>query len=189
MKAEEFADILQLNPMLKAVSDMDMLDEAIKAPGDFIFFLTGSILDLEEATQKCHESGAYVFLHLDLIKGFSRDVEALRYIKDIIKADGVISTKVSLLKNARAAGLIIVQRLFMLDSTSFEASMSSYNVLKPDAVEILPGVMPKIIKKASDRIKVPIISGGFIENKEEIIACLKGGASSISTSRASLWYK
>ncbi len=189
MKSEEFVDLLQLNPMLKAVSDMEMLDEAIKAPGDFIFFLTGSILDLEDATRKCHKNGAYVFLHLDLIKGFAKDAEALRYIKDVIKADGVISTRISLLKHARNAGLLIVQRLFMLDSTSFEASMSSYNTLKPDAVEILPGVMPKIIRKASKRIKVPIISGGFIEDKEEIIACLKSGASSISTSRASLWYK
>ncbi len=189
MKLKEFAELLQDNPILKAVSDMDSLDKAINAPGDFIFFLTGSILDLKEATRKCHKSGAYVFLHLDLIKGFSRDVEALKYIKDEIKADGVISTKVSLLKQARAVGLIIVQRLFMIDSTSFEASLTSYNTLRPDAVEILPGVMPKIIKKASDKIKVPIISGGFIEDKQEIIACLKSGAASISTSRASLWYK
>ncbi len=189
MEVQEFRDVLGDNPLIKAISDLNNLDEAIRAPGQFIFLLTGSIMELEEVVARCHESGAYVFLHLDLIKGFSRDSEALKYIKNVIKADGVISTKHSLLKAARAEGLIVVQRMFMLDSSSFEAALTSLKSLKPDAVEIIPGVMPKIIKRTAKKIRVPIITGGFIETKDEIITCLKAGAASISTSAVDLWYK
>lgn len=39
-------------------------------------------------------------------------------------------------------------------------------LLVPDAVEILPGLMPKIIKKLCSTVNVPINAGGLISDKE-----------------------
>ena len=58
---------------------------------------------------------------------------------------------------------------------------------KPTAIEILPGLMPKIIKKINKAVKVPIITGGLIEDKEDIINALGNGAMGISTTKKELW--
>ena len=43
--------------------------------------------------------------------------------------------------------------------------------------------MPKIIKKINKAVKVPIITGGLIEDKEDIINALGSGAMGISTTK------
>lgn len=47
--------------------------------------------------------------------------------------------------------------------------------------------MPKIIKKINKAVKVPIITGGLIEDKEDIINALGNGAMGISTTKKELW--
>lgn len=189
MKHHSFVELLQVNPVICAVSHLEKLEDAFAAPGDIIFMLTGDIMNLAEVVSQCHEHKKYVFVHLDLIKGFSRDAVSLKYIKEVIKADGVISTKISLLKIARSEGLLIVQRLFMLDSTSYQVSVNSVHSLYPDAIEIMPGIMPKVIRRTCQTLSFPIICGGLIDCKEEAIMCLKNGATAISTTATDLWYE
>ena len=45
--------------------------------------------------------------------------------------------------------------------------MSKPKFETPDMVEILPGVMPKVIKKLTAISPVPVIAGGLILDKEE----------------------
>ena len=57
----------------------------------------------------------------------------------------------------------------------------------PDLIEIMPGVIEKVIKKfASD--KIPVIAGGLLETKGEVTAALKSGALAVSTGKKELWY-
>lgn len=189
MTHHELVELFQANPIITAVSHIEELDKAIVAPSDIVFLLTGDIFNLPEVVQKCKEHNKTVFLHLDLIKGFSRDSTALKYIHKNIKVDGVISTKVSLLKAAKNEGFFVIQRLFMLDSTSYENSIHAAKGLRPDAVDIMPGIMPKIISRTCKELHVPVIAGGLIDNKEEVITGLKAGATSISTTKQTLWYE
>ncbi|SFR62318.1 glycerol-3-phosphate responsive antiterminator [Anaeromicropila populeti] len=187
MNHYELIELFKDNPVISAVSDINELDKALIAASDIVFILTGDIFNLEEAVIKCKENNKVVFLHLDLIKGFSKDAVAIAYIKKHIKVDGVISTKVSLLKAAREEGLFIIQRLFMLDSASYDASVQAIQSLKPDAVEIMPGILPKIITRVCKAVNIPVIAGGLIDKKEEIITGLKAGATCISTTKQNLW--
>lgn len=188
MTHHDLVELLQTNPIISAVSEIEDLDKALVAPSDIIFFLTGDIFSLGEHVAKCKEQGKMVFLHLDLIKGFSRDAVSLKYLKETVKADGVISTKVTLLKEAKNEGFFIIQRLFMLDSTSYKNSIQAAKSLRPDIVEIMPGIMPKIISRTCREIQVPVIASGLIDEKEEVIVCLKAGATSVSTTNQELWY-
>ena len=43
-------------------------------------------------------------------------------------------------------------------------------------VEIMPGIMPEIIERLKIEIKIPIIAGGLISDKKDIIAALSVGA-------------
>jgi glycerol uptake operon antiterminator len=56
----------------------------------------------------------------------------------------------------------------------------------PHFMEIMPGVIPKIVKRFSGG-EVPVIAGGLIETKAEITAALGSGALAISTGCPQLW--
>ena len=51
----------------------------------------------------------------------------------------------------------------------------------------MPGLMPKVIKKLSQKTYIPIITGGLIKEKEDVINAIKAGALSVSTTETSLW--
>ena len=187
MTSNQLVEVIQNTPVISAVRDIRYLDEALKSQSDIVFILIGDIMNIESVVLKCHEHKKIVFVHLDLIKGFSRDVSAIRFIKEKIKSDGVISTKNSLLKAAKSEGLFTILRIFMLDSSSFDIAIKSVHEIRPDAVEIMPGVVPKAIEKACSHLNVPIIAGGLIENKKEVVMALKNGATGISTTDIRLW--
>ena len=58
----------------------------------------------------------------------------------------------------------------------------------PDFIEILPGVMPKIIRRICRETQTPIIAGGLIADKEDIMAALGAGACAISTTNPNVWF-
>ena len=59
--------------------------------------------------------------------------------------------------------------------------------VKPDLIEIMPGIVGKVIKRFV-AYGIPVIAGGLIETKQEITEALKNGAEAISTGKQDLWY-
>tara|TARA_B100000965_G_C19512266_1_gene722487 strand:+ start:107 stop:700 length:594 start_codon:yes stop_codon:yes gene_type:complete len=175
------------NPIIAAVNNLEKLDFAIQSPCEIIFLLTGSIFNLKEIVEKVKKADMDIYVHIDLIEGFSRDTVALKYISEKIKPDGIITTKSNLIKKAKNMNIFAIQRLFMLDSLSLETGINSVYSTRPDAIEIMPGIMPKIIKRVHDKTRIPVIAGGLISDKEDVIGCLKAGAVGISTSKEEIW--
>jgi glycerol uptake operon antiterminator len=93
-----------------------------------------------------------------------------------------------LTQKARNLGLITIQRLFMLDSLSIQTGIKMVNVNRPDLIEIMPAILPKVILRVKQESTIPIIAGGMVETKEEIIELLKVGATAVSTSKSALWF-
>lgn len=56
-----------------------------------------------------------------------------------------------------------------------------------DAVEILPGLLFKVIKDLSKTVNKPLIVGGLISDKEDVMKALKSGATCISATKEELW--
>ena len=56
-----------------------------------------------------------------------------------------------------------------------------------DAVEMLPGLLFKVIKELSKTIYKPLIVGGLISDKEDVMEALKSGATCISTTKEDIW--
>lgn len=54
-------------------------------------------------------------------------------------------------------------------------------------IEIMPGILEKVVKKLKNEINIPIIAGGMIETKAEIKASLDAGASAVSTGKKEFW--
>jgi len=122
------------------------------------------------------------------MEGLSKDAVALKYINECIKPDGIITTKSNLIKIAKDMGMFSIQRLFALDSMSLDTGIKSIHSTKPDAVEILPGIMPKIIRQIHKETRIPVVAGGLIADKEDVINILNAGAVAVSTSSKDVWY-
>ncbi|MDL2233322.1 glycerol-3-phosphate responsive antiterminator, partial [Ruminococcaceae bacterium OttesenSCG-928-L11] len=178
---------LSASPVIAAVKDEAMLDAALASGCEIVFMLTGNICTIEDVVRRIQSAGKEAYIHLDLMEGFGRDKHTIRYIKERIGPDGIITTRTPLAKTAREYGLTTIQRLFLIDNLSIETGIQSVGQVKPDAIEIMPGIMPKIVRRICSAVQVPVIAGGLINEKEDIIGCLGAGAVGISTSKQELW--
>lgn len=182
-----FTDIYN-NPIIAAINDIKKIDNAINSPCKIVFLLIGDILNLGEIVNILRENNKLVYVHIDLMGGFSRDITAIKYINNTIKPDGIITTKSNLIKAAKELNIFTIQRLFLLDSLALNSGINSIKSIRPDAVEILPGIMPKIVKEIHKETNIPIIAGGLIRDKDDVIQSLNSGAVGISTSEEDVWY-
>ena len=126
------------------------------------------------------------FIHIDLAAGIGKDESGLSFLKNI-GIDGIISTRVNIVKLAHKFGLFTVQRFFIVDSHSVDTTVEAIKSSKPDMIEIMPGIVTKVIKSLCSKVDIPIIAGGLIETPEEVSEILDSGASAVSTARHSLW--
>lgn len=182
-----FREKMSKNPIIAGVKDISKLDDALASDCEVVFLLCGTIFDLKETVKKAKEAGKLIFIHVDLLDGFSKDVTALKYISSEICPDGIISTKNNLLKVAKGLGLLTVQRVFIIDSLSIETAVKASQMINPDAIEIMPGIMPRIIEKLSSNLEVPVIVGGLVSLQSDVKTALECGALGVSTSSKEIW--
>ena len=185
MMASVLTDSLERSPVISAVQD-NLFSEALAAPTEVIFYLKANILTVKGKIEAAHKAEKLIFIHIDLAEGIGKDRSGVEFLKNA-GADGIISTKGALIKHANELGLITVQRFFALDSQGLRNMPELIELSKPDMVEIMPGVIGKIIKRLSLG-KTPIISGGLIDSKEEVTTALSCGAVAVSTGAEDLWY-
>ena len=185
---ENFYELIEANPVIAAVKDDKGL-ETLQACEDIrvVFTLYGDVCNIGRIVEKIKEAGKIAIVHMDLVEGLSGKESTVDFIHQHTKADGIISTKPALIKRGKELGLYTILRIFILDSMAFENIRKQMSVAKPDALEILPGLMPKIIKRVCKMARVPVIAGGLVETKEQVISLLSAGAHGISTSREALW--
>ncbi len=185
--SSEFYSRIHSNPIIAAVTDLSKLKEVLESPCEIVFLLTGNIFNVKAAVDELKDGGKLVFIHLDLLEGLSKDHIALEYIHKSINPDGIITTKSNLVRIAKEIGMFAIQRFFLIDSISVESGVKTVQSSRPDAVEIMPGIMHRITSRICKEIKIPVIAGGFINDKEDVIACLNAGAMGISTSKEEIW--
>lgn len=178
---------LEENPIIAAVKDMKQLDAALKSNNEIIFLLSGDIFNIQQAVYKIREKNKLCFIHFDLVDGLGKNTTALNYINEMFKPDGIISTKSNIIIAAKKMGLITVQRHFIIDSMSLKNTITIVKDIKPDIVEILPGVIESVITKIKTETQIPIIAGGLISEKEHVIQCLCAGVVGISTTNEKVW--
>ena len=183
----EFIQRTNAYPVIGAISDGHILEEALASDCEVLFFLSGSIFDIDKSVKKAKDAGKMVFVHLDLLDGFSRDAVAVAYLCKKTETDGIITTKSSMIKVIKSYDKISIQRLFLIDSINFETGIRSVKQTQPDAVEILPGIMHQVTNQIVSKTRTPIVTGGLIMTKEDIIQSLKAGAQAVSTSNPKLW--
>lgn len=182
----EIIEALVENPIIAAVRDEEELDAALQKNPQIIFLLKSSILVVPKLCQKVKEYNKFVFVHVDMIDGLKGDIAGIEFIKQC-GVDGIISTKAHSIKQANRLGLLTILRIFMIDSQSLKTGIPAIADSNPIAIEVMPGVANRIIEKISQLTNTPVIAGGLIQEKSEVIDALSSGAIAISTTAQKLW--
>jgi glycerol uptake operon antiterminator len=181
-----FHELLRESPLIVAVKSTEELDGIIAGKGKIIFVLFGDLVSIPGIVAKLKDAGKTVFVHLDLIDGLSSRDVAVDFLTENTRADGILSTKAGLVKHAKSCGLLTVQRFFVLDSLALLNIEKQFPLDHADVVEILPGLMPKIIGRLVNLSPVPIIAGGLVSDDEDVRNALDAGAVSVSTTNSAL---
>ncbi len=172
--------------LIAAVKTPAALRQALDSPVDTIFLLDTSILRLPVHLKAIRAAGKHGFVHMDLAEGIGKDAAGLAYLCNL-GATGIVSTKSGLVRTARTLGLQTVQRFFIIDTQSESTASSAIELVAPDFVEIMPGVVPKVIRYFADHFQIPVIAGGLVETAEEVQEALDAGAAFVSASQPALW--
>lgn len=175
--------------IIAGISDDSRLEKALYSKVLAVFLLNANLTKLDEYAKKCKKHNKKLFLHLDLMKGMSSDKEAIKYLAENELCDGIITTHKNLIEYAKSEGLYTVQRIFVLDSGTIKNGIKSLKKVRPDAVEILPGLMtPHFLNQLTVEIDIPFIAGGLIRTRKEVENLFKKGVFAVSTSEDDLWY-
>ena len=184
---KDLLEIIADSPVIAAVKDEEGLEKSLRTDCRIIFILYGNICSLTTIVEKIKNRDKLAIVHADLVQGLSAKTEAIDYIKNNTKADGILSTKGNLVKHAVDIGLIGILRNFIIDSMAMENVKKQVELAHPDIIEIMPGIIPEIIEKLKNEIKLPLIAGGLISDKKDVIAALSAGADAVSTTKEELW--
>ncbi|CAH0121320.1 Glycerol uptake operon antiterminator regulatory protein [Paenibacillus sp. CECT 9249] len=175
------------SPIIPAVRKPEDLQAACASDRPVVFLLTGDLFTVGDYTNQAIAAGKKVFLHVDFIGGLGNDTIVMKYIAERVRPAGIISTKQHFVKQAKKCGLAAIQRLFLIDTSALHQGITNVLQSEPDAVEIMPGLIPRVIRELSEHLPIPIIAGGLIKEEEEIRAALEAGASAVSMGNKSLW--
>jgi glycerol uptake operon antiterminator len=188
MDKYELLEILNVSPIIAAVKNDAELGKCLESDCRVVFTLYGDIIGIPKVVSRIRESGKLAMVHVDLVDGLSvRDV-AVDYIAQNTEANGIITTKPSLVRHAKTLGLLTVQRFFVIDSLSLANIDKQLPLDHADLIEVLPGIAPKIIRRLARSTGKPVIAGGLISEKEDVIAALDAGAIAVSSTNIDVWF-
>ena len=184
---KDFREALEDSPVIAAVKNDAGLVKCLTCESKIIFILYGDILTIPQIVETVKSAGKIAMVHIDLIQGLASKEIAVDFIHTYTKADGIISTKAPIIQRARELSMYTVMRFFLLDSMAFENICQQQYSVKPDFIEVLPGVMPRIIEKLCHLVKIKIIAGGLISDRESVVAALDAGAMGVSSTSHQVW--
>jgi glycerol uptake operon antiterminator len=173
--------------ILPAIRKMKDLEKLLDSSYSYIVLLDSHIGQLRSIVDLAKANSKKILLHVDLVEGLKNDEYATEYLCQQVRPAGLISTRAGVITKTKQNGLLAIQRLFLLDSSALEKSYTLLERTRPDYIEVLPGIMPHIIKEVRERTGIPIFAGGLIRSVSEVELALEAGATAVTTSNKELW--
>ncbi|MFZ3576935.1 glycerol-3-phosphate responsive antiterminator [Virgibacillus sp. DJP39] len=173
--------------VLPAVRSMKDFEKALDTKGETIVLLETRLSQLNSLVKYARRAEKKVIIHFDLIQGLKPDEYGMEYISRQVKPDGIISTKGNIIGLAKKQQILAIQRMFLLDSLALEHNQALSERIKPDCIEVLPGVIPSFIENMVKLTNTPIIAGGLITETKQVEEAFEAGAVAVSSSNTDLW--
>lgn len=185
---KEFLQALEESPIIAAIKDETGLQKCLSCESRIIFVLYGDICTIPDIVARIKNAGKLAMVHIDLIQGLSGKEIAVDFIRKYTLADGIITTKPALIKRACELKLFTVLRFFVIDSMAFDSISKQLHSVRPDVIEILPALMPKVVSRICALSKISVITGGLVADKDDVISLLDAGAKCVSSTNEDVWF-
>ena len=98
---------MEQNPVVPALKDLSHLDECLRCPSGVVFVLCGDILNVDDIIRRLHDGGKKAVIHADLVNGLAPREIAVDFLQRC-GADGIISTRPTLIRRGRELGVLTV---------------------------------------------------------------------------------
>jgi glycerol uptake operon antiterminator len=174
-------------PIVAALQSGDLIDAVARSRAQSVFVRCGDIRSIRSIVRELLRAGKRVYVQMELVKGLANDQEAVGYLSDEVRPHGIVTTKGFMIRAIRSAGLAAVHHVFLMDFHSLHQGIKNVKTTKPDAVEIMPGLMPRVVREFRDAVSVPLVVGGMIRYESEILAILEAGADAAICGTPELW--
>jgi glycerol uptake operon antiterminator len=188
MASFDVLKVLTNGPIIPAARSMEVFKAALThtvVPSVVLLF--GDINSLPVLISLAKENKKRLILHLDLFDGIGKDKAGIKFLARL-GISAIITTKSHLCKIAREEGMIVIQRLFLMDSDSLRTGLGLVRNFKPDAIELLPGsISASVVQEIIRETGLPILAGGLVRTQEDVDHAIERGISAITTSRQELW--
>ena len=178
---------IEQNPVIAAVKNQEGLTRVLAAESPVVFLLYGDLCSLPGLVEQLHQAGKLAIVHTDLITGLSAKEVAVDYTATVARADGISSTRPSFILRGKEMGLFTILRFFVFDSLSLSNVRPAAAAAQPDMIEILPGIMPKVIASLAASTRISLICGGLIMDKSDVMEALSAGALAVSSTSEAVW--
>ncbi|WP_324292944.1 glycerol-3-phosphate responsive antiterminator [Paenibacillus wulumuqiensis] len=173
--------------ILPAAKNMKQFEQLLDSSYQYGVFLDTHVAQLKSIYRMAGSRNKQMFLHADLVHGLKNDEYAAEYLCQEIKPFGIISTRGNVIMKAKQKGVLAIQRIFMLDTIALEKSYALLEKTQPDYIEVLPGVVPHMIREVVERAGIPVFAGGLIRTVEDVESALAAGATAVTTSNGYLF--
>lgn len=177
----------KMQKILPATSNLKQFEKLMTSKFEYLVLLETHIAQLQPLVRLARQHGKKILLHVDLIQGLRSDEYAVEFLQQTVKPAGLISTRTPVISKAKRKSLIAVQRVFLLDTHALKTSYRLIEQFQPDFIEVLPGVVPHMIREISKQVDVPILAGGLIRTPDEAKEAIEAGAVAVTTSNEQLW--
>ncbi|MUT65295.1 glycerol-3-phosphate responsive antiterminator [Paenibacillus sp. NEAU-GSW1] len=174
-------------PIVPSIRGWKDFEELVASSYTYLVLLDSQLGQLKSIVDEASRHRKKILVHADLIEGLKNDEYAADFLCQHIAPAGIISTRTGVIQKTKQHKLIAIQRLFLLDTNALEKSYTLIERTKPDYIEVMPGVMPHMIKEVMEKTGTPVFAGGLIRTGEDVEAALSAGATAVTTSRRELW--
>lgn len=188
MTRQEFLRLAMRYPVAAAVKSNEDMQTALESDALLLFMLKGDAFQIEPSVAQAHKKGKGIVVHIDLVGGIGKDRAGIQYLHQI-GVDAVITSRSQLVAAGRAEGLVMIQRLLLVDDSALETGVRTIARAAPDFIEVLPGIIfPEMAAILQQLLPGPFIAGGFIRDSAEVARIQAAGAVLSSSSAYRLWY-
>lgn len=172
-------------PAARTIEDFKFAVDHAAAPG--LLQLFGDINTLPELLRKAQEARKRLVVHLDLLEGVGKDRAGVSFLARS-GVHAIVTTKPQLCRIAREEGMTVIQRAFIMDSEALRTCLQMIRSGKPDAIEIMPAIIPAwAIRQLTETTGLPLIAGGLLRSEAEVADALRRGLGAVSTGKRDLW--
>ncbi|WP_338751574.1 glycerol-3-phosphate responsive antiterminator [Bacillus sp. FJAT-52991] len=180
---------LQTHKMVAAVKEPKYIEKAIKYKDNLsaVLLMTGTILTVKKYVDFIQSHGLPVILHVEKIGGLEMDRDGIEFVKRNVQPHAIVTTRTSIIKKAKSSGLVVVQRIFLIDTEVYTNLVKDIQYIQADVIEIMPCRVPDFLNKISKVSPVPTITGGLLNSPEHAKQALENGALAITTSNPDMW--